>query len=393
VFHALETIDPAIVHYKVCSTFDSSPELGSIGKAIDIGQNIFDSPFVPVSQGTTSPHGRYVVFGNLFAEKDGTPYRLDRHPTMSTHPRTPMTESDLRRHLGEQTARAVGLIDVRSLTSLDSATAALEATTQQDGNELIVLDAHNETHLRSIGKLLWNKSQQCQRPLFCVGSSGLEHNAFPMYWDELGEIDTATQILKPQETADQILVMSGSAAPATATQINSAEEAGFISIRLDSPSLIDPDHAATERDRVVEQATTQLEAGNSVVLYSVKGPDDAAIKRTRHRFNELEHAVELGDILGEQQGRIVYDILGRTDVDRTCIAGGDTSGAILAELGITALEPIAPTAPGAPLCRTYADEPVADDIEIVFKGGQTGNEQFFKIVEAGGIADEDQPTQ
>ena len=29
------------VHYKVCSTFDSSPQIGSIGRAIDCGTEIF----------------------------------------------------------------------------------------------------------------------------------------------------------------------------------------------------------------------------------------------------------------------------------------------------------------------------------------------------------------
>jgi hypothetical protein len=29
------------VHYKVCSTFDSAPHIGSIGHAIDIGARIF----------------------------------------------------------------------------------------------------------------------------------------------------------------------------------------------------------------------------------------------------------------------------------------------------------------------------------------------------------------
>ena len=42
---------------------------------------------------------RYQVFGNLFAAVDGVGYRLDRHPTMSRHPVTPMDEADLRVHL------------------------------------------------------------------------------------------------------------------------------------------------------------------------------------------------------------------------------------------------------------------------------------------------------
>ena len=48
VFSALKSLHPVHFLYKICSTFDSSPGIGSIGRAIDIGAEIFPSPFVPV---------------------------------------------------------------------------------------------------------------------------------------------------------------------------------------------------------------------------------------------------------------------------------------------------------------------------------------------------------
>ena len=91
------------VHYKVCSTFDSSPLIGSIGKAIDCGAEVFRNEFVPVLGGMPAL-GRYCLFGNLFARMgtagNGEVYRIDRHPSMSKHPVTPANESDLRLHLG-----------------------------------------------------------------------------------------------------------------------------------------------------------------------------------------------------------------------------------------------------------------------------------------------------
>ena len=47
----------------------------------------------------------------LFALAQGKGYRLDRHPTMSRHPVTPMDEADLGRHLARQTGEPIGLID------------------------------------------------------------------------------------------------------------------------------------------------------------------------------------------------------------------------------------------------------------------------------------------
>ncbi len=71
------------VHYKVCSTFDSSPTIGSIGKAIDCGAIVFKNKTIPVLGGMPAL-GRFCVFGNLFAKMgtggDGEIYRLDRHP-------------------------------------------------------------------------------------------------------------------------------------------------------------------------------------------------------------------------------------------------------------------------------------------------------------------------
>jgi hypothetical protein len=51
LFESLRALGTPLVHYKVCSTFDSSPTVGSIGRAIEIGQSVFDSPWVPLVVG------------------------------------------------------------------------------------------------------------------------------------------------------------------------------------------------------------------------------------------------------------------------------------------------------------------------------------------------------
>src|SRR6266852_1986404 len=101
------------VHYKVCSTFDSSPAIGSIGRVIDMASEIFGGRFVPLLAGAPVL-GRYCVFGNLFARlgQEGEAFRLDRHPSMSRHPVTPADESDLRLHLARQTSKKIGLFDI-----------------------------------------------------------------------------------------------------------------------------------------------------------------------------------------------------------------------------------------------------------------------------------------
>ena len=41
-FGWLKSLGAPVCHYKVCSTFDSSPTVGNIGRAIEIGRDVFD---------------------------------------------------------------------------------------------------------------------------------------------------------------------------------------------------------------------------------------------------------------------------------------------------------------------------------------------------------------
>jgi uncharacterized protein YgbK (DUF1537 family) len=102
-----------VMHYKTCSTFDSAPHIGSIGAAIRILQPHAGNAFVPVVGGQPNLR-RYCVFGNLFAAAGETIHRIDRHPTMSRHPVTPMHEADLRKHLAAQGLAQVAGIDYPS---------------------------------------------------------------------------------------------------------------------------------------------------------------------------------------------------------------------------------------------------------------------------------------
>lgn len=45
---ALADLCDGIVHYKVCTTLDSSPTVGSIGKAIEVGADVVSSQCVPI---------------------------------------------------------------------------------------------------------------------------------------------------------------------------------------------------------------------------------------------------------------------------------------------------------------------------------------------------------
>src|ERR1700753_3800220 len=48
-FGSLAALGAPILQYKVCSTFDSSPEVGSIGTAIDIGVDVVRARWWPLA--------------------------------------------------------------------------------------------------------------------------------------------------------------------------------------------------------------------------------------------------------------------------------------------------------------------------------------------------------
>ena len=84
--------------------------------------------------------------------------------------------------------------------------------------------------------------------------------------------------------------------------------------------------------------------------------------------------------LGERLGVVFRDVLRRSGVRRAVVAGGDTSGHVTNQLGLHALSYRAALVRGCPLCRTHADDPAFDGLELALKGGQMGGESFFSQV-------------
>ena len=383
---ALRSLGTRHVHYKVCSTFDSSPSVGCIGKVIDLACELFGGRYVPLVVGMP-PLGRHCVFGNLFARfgSGGELFRLDRHPSMSTHPVTPADESDLRLHLGRQTTRRIGLFDILKVTLPTSeARAALEEILG-GGAEVVLFDVLYETELGAIGALI-DSDASSAKPLFSVGSSGLE-KALVDCWKSLGSIAAAPEFQHPGRV-DSILVASGSCSPVTERQILWALEQGFTEVALDTHALVAGDAGASE-DRATASAAEHLRAGRSVIVHTSKGNSDPRIAATAEALSRrgVKGPATQGaaaTALGEALGRVVSRVVETTGIGRLSVAGGDTAGHVARALGIESMEMIAALSPGAPLCRLRAPGFPADGLEASFKGGQVGGPDYFVTVLAGG---------
>lgn len=374
---ALARLGAPLLQYKVCSTFDSSPHVGSIGCAIDLG--------VPLMRGDWSPAvvgvprlGRYQAFGHLFALAQDEGFRIDRHPTMSRHPVTPMGESDLRLHLGRQTGRRCALVDFTQLQR-DGGEAALKHAREGDGVPVVFIDVLDAETLRAAGRLVWERRGA---GLFTASSSGLEY-ALAAHWQATGLLD-APQPLPPAAPVDRIAVVSGSCSPGTAAQIAWAAEHGFALHRLDVPSLLSS-QADGEVARAIDAAQAALARGASPLVHTAAGPDDPAVRgfAAHAEAAALPHA-EAALRIAQALARVLCGLLDRVPaLRRVAVAGGDSSGEVATAVGLQALTVAARLAPGAPLCRAGSAHPVRNGMELVLKGGQMGGPDFFARVRDG----------
>ena len=370
----LASLRAPVLHYKCCSTFDSSPTVGSLGAALRILKRDVRNDFVPVVGGQPSL-GRYCAFGNLFASTGGgsLAYRIDRHPTMSRHPVTPMQEADLRRHLALQGLTSVALVDLIALAGSDddALEAAIDAVLA-DGPDAVLFDVTDATHLARIGSVVWRRARRA--PLLALGASSVAQ-ALLAHWrntGELGEPDTTATVL-PAE--GPVFVLAGSQSPVTASQIEAARRVRdgasplFECVAIDADSIVGQ---AAALEALARTCADILDRGRGVLAHTTPVRDGGPAA--------LEVAAACGRLLAT-----VLTIA--PHVRRAGVAGGDSSSLAVQALGGWALSHAGTLAPGVALTRLHSDAPGLHGLELMLKGGQMGPPDLFERLVRGGRYD------
>ena len=354
-----------VLHYKTCSTFDSAPHIGSIGAAVGALRTAVEQPWAAIVGGQPNL-GRYCLFGNLFAAAGagGEVFRIDRHPTMSRHPVTPMHEADLRIHLAKQ-----GLAEVRSIpftAALQGTDAlgnalqrALQAPFSEAGTGAVLFDVADAPQLANIGQVLW--AQASRATLLAVGPSSVVDALAAA----LGPRHANAQAGPPRVAPAQgpVLVLAGSLSPVTARQV--AEARSFETVWLDAPLLAQRDAATLERH--AQDIARGLAGGRNVLAC------------TRPSEQQLQPATELdAQALARAGGDLLAKVLAMAPLQRVGIAGGDTSSHGMQALDAWGLSYVADMGAGASLCRVHSDDAALDGMEIMLKGGQMGSNDVFE---------------
>jgi uncharacterized protein YgbK (DUF1537 family) len=255
----------------------------------------------------------------------------------------------LRLHISKQTSKEIGLIDILQLDK--------PINEWQVNKPVVLLDALYEGQLLKIGE--WMESlQKNNQPLFSIGGSSIEV-ALGKYWNQQGLITSKTD-WQAIEKVSPLLVVSGSCSPITAAQIAYAKANGFIEVVMDTIAIAN-DGIVSEQ--ILQEATQLLQQQKNVIVHT--GSQEA---------NNLP-----SEKLGTALGLIAKHAVEQTGIKRVVVAGGDTSSYAARAMEIEAVEMIAPVVTGAPLCKAHSNNKSINGLEVNFKGGQVGSENYFTL--------------
>lgn len=324
------------IFFKYCSTFDSSPD-GNIGPVAEALANALGARNVVVCPAFPA-NGRTVYMGNLFV---GDVALADSG--MRGHPVTPMTDSDIRRWLKQQSRGPVSHIMHPVVRRGEDAIRAQLA--EREG--LVVVDAIDDDDLRAIAPALRDA------PLITGGSAlamGLPDN-----YRKAGLIGQGAEARVG--VAGPAIILAGSCSDATLRQV-ATYRTMHPSLGIDVARLIAGDPIRDECDAFLIE-----HAARAPLIFS-SAPAEARKKDDGHDPRVVSRRIE--DLLAELARRAAT-----RGVKRFVVAGGETSGAVTAALRPGPLTVGQSICPGVPALGNGS-------LALALKSGNFGGDDFFE---------------
>jgi uncharacterized protein YgbK (DUF1537 family) len=331
--------------FKYCSTFDSTKE-GNIGPVAEAMLKALDAPravVCPVFPGA----GRTLFMGHLFVGD-----RLLSETGMRNHPLTPMTDPDIRRWLGYQTAEKVGLVPYPIVRQGQAAIAAALDAEAAAGRRLIVVDAVADEDLRAIGTAIAGDR-------LVTGGSGIAIG-LPENFRRQGLIGTDTAAL-PAITGPAV-VLSGSCSEASRRQA-----ATYLARH---PGLAVTPAALIERKLTVSGAIqwVRQHSDDQPIVYSTAAPDE--VKAAQDRYGRDASAAAVEEFFGSLAAGLAAE-----GTRRIVVGGGETSGSVVTALGLGELRIGREIDRGVP---ALAADHLGGTIGLALKSGNFGSDGFYE---------------
>lgn len=341
---ALQNASCVRFFFKYCSTFDST-DAGNIGP---VGDALLDA--LMAKQAIYCPafpvNGRTIFFGHLFV---GDVLLSDSH--MKHHPLTPMTDASLVRVLARQTPHKVGLV---ALKQVQSGSAVLRESLDKlaaEGVRHVVVDAVADTDLGIIGEAIGDDT-------LVTGGSGVALG-LPAAYRRRG--------LMPHKAGADVLpridgapaVLAGSCSAATLGQIAAFKGPH---LALDTDAICRGEDVA---GKALAWAREKL--GTAPILLSASDTPDAV------KALQAKYGIEKSSLAIEKTMAALARGLVEAGVGRLVVAGGETSGAVVSALDVTALRIGPEIDPGVPWTASVGARPIL----LALKSGNFGAPDFF----------------
>jgi uncharacterized protein YgbK (DUF1537 family) len=330
--------------FKYCSTFDSTDE-GNIGPVTEALLD-FTGSDLTLACPAFPANKRSVYRGHLFVGD-----LLLSDSSMKDHPLTPMRDANLVRVLGRQTKLSVGLVGYDQVVAGPDAIRAAFAQARAAGHRIVIVDAVTDDHLRLIGAAAHDLA-------VITGGSGVAMGLPAAYG------------IKPSAAAGQRMpapqgrcaILAGSCSAATRGQVAAAIAAGIAAFQIDPLAL----NAGKLTAATVLEWISQQSADRPLLVYSSADPEE--VQRIQQKLGRTA--------AGEMVEHLLADVaraLPAKGFARLVIAGGETSGAVVAALDVKALRIGPEIAPGVPWTRTLG----GTDLALALKSGNFGGPDFF----------------
>jgi uncharacterized protein YgbK (DUF1537 family) len=333
--------------FKYCSTFDST-DAGNIGPVAEALLDLIGSDLT-IACPAFPAAGRSIYMGHLFVGD-----MLLSDSPMKDHPLTPMRDANLVRVLQRQVKAKVGLIP---LALVERGAAAIRGgfeAARAEGKRIVIIDAIRDEHLRAIGAA-------CVDMPLITGGSGVAMG-LPDNFRAAAKLASRAPPLTLAAPAGKSVILAGSCSAATRNQVRVAIEAGTPALQLDPLSIA---ARATTADQVSAWVIENTAARPALVYSSA---DPSVVGAVQNRLGAQRAGAVVEELLADVGRKLLAN-----GFTRFLIAGGETSGAVVGALGVTALRIGPEIDPGVPWTRSIG----APDVALALKSGNFGAPDFF----------------
>jgi uncharacterized protein YgbK (DUF1537 family) len=334
------------IFWKYCSTFDSTDQ-GNIGPVADALLKRLGSGFALACPAFPT-NGRTIYLGHLFVSN-----ALLNESGMENHPLTPMTDANLVRVLGRQTDGAVGLVPFNTVEQGAAATRQAMMRLAEQGRRYAIVDAVTDQHLLAIG-------EAAAQHALITGGSGVAMG-LPENFRRAGLLPARGDAASLPPMQGMAAVVAGSCSRATLGQIGLARDHVPV---LELDALATPDAAALTA-QALDWVAGKLAADRPVVIAASAPPEKVAALQAKLGRDAA------GALIETAMAAIAEGLVAQ-GVGRLVVAGGETSGAVVQRLGVTALRIGPEIDPGVPW--TFAEP---RGLHLALKSGNFGARDFF----------------